>query len=294
NLTHVLVLNKHQHSPLATKIFPPCVLDNLASSLCKESTNLDIKIDDDDFLVLTKSVNQLSMGTATRDDTFEKLIAMSVKFDYSFKRVVRAIANWTSELWINYLDPLLSNLFSDPDRQINLRWTNTLPTEGGAARPDAILSEKRRLQHDTAIGHGEAKRYQGNANNFSLCIDTLRLIIFNKNAIDVHALDAAIAFQVNGFSLTFFFTRLVAYGTYVFFEIARFRLPQSLEDLHTFVTWKNLKLLLAVNDAVSRLCKRPTHARTISSWYRETLPSLQDLVDTSKDQTRTCVMHFGQ
>ena len=33
---------------------------------------------------------------------------------------------------------------------------------------------------------------------YSLCIDTLRLITFCKNAIDVNKLDGAIAFQIHG------------------------------------------------------------------------------------------------
>ncbi|KAF7732149.1 hypothetical protein EC973_006404 [Apophysomyces ossiformis] len=310
-LTHVLVINKHQHSPLAMKIFPPCLLDDLAASLCQESIDLDIEFDDEHFLTLTKIVTQLSMGTASRDDTFENLIVMAAKFNYCQKRVIRAIANLVqklpttplkdnsvigeNELCNTYHDPILSSLISDPDRQVHLRWTNTLPAgEGGKSRPDVILSEKRQLQYETTIGHGEAKRFQGSASNFNLCMDTLRLIIFNKNAIDVNTLNAAIAFQIHGFSITFFLARLVASGTYVYYEIARFRLPQSLEDLHTFVTLKNLKLLLAVNDVVWRLCKRSDNPHSISSWYRETLPGLQDLVEKSKDQTRTCVMHFGQ
>ncbi|SAM00143.1 hypothetical protein [Absidia glauca] len=103
-----------------------------------------------------------------------------------------------TELWSTYFDPVLSCLICDPDRLIHLRWTNTIPTEKGKSRPDAVISQKPQLEFEGSVGHGEAKRQQGNGNKESLCMDTLRLSIFNKNTIDVNKLDAALAFQIHG------------------------------------------------------------------------------------------------
>ncbi|KAI8076315.1 uncharacterized protein BX664DRAFT_362846 [Halteromyces radiatus] len=85
-----------------------------------------------------------------------------------------------SELWSTYFDPILSCLVSDPERLTHLRWTNTIPNEKGKSRPDAIISEKPQLDFLGSVGYGEAKIYQGNGNKHALCMDTLRLVVFNN------------------------------------------------------------------------------------------------------------------
>ncbi|SAM00144.1 hypothetical protein [Absidia glauca] len=79
-------------------------------------------------------------------------------------------------------------------------------------------------------------------------MDTLRLSIFDKNTIDVNKLDAALAFQIHGFNITFYLTRLTAKGIYTFVEIAHLRFPQSIEDLPSLLTLLNIKKLLGIND----------------------------------------------
>jgi hypothetical protein len=53
------------------------------------------------------------------------------------------------------------------------------------------------LAFGSNVGFGEAKIHQG-CYSKSLCLDTLRLAIFTKNAIDVNKLDGALAFQIHG------------------------------------------------------------------------------------------------
>ena len=48
-----------------------------------------------------------------------------------------------------------------------------------------------------SIGFGGAKIQKGFCSKL-LCLDALRLVIFTKNAIDVHKLDGALAFQIHG------------------------------------------------------------------------------------------------
>jgi hypothetical protein len=105
-----------------------------------------------------------------------------------------------SELWSTYFDPLLSCLICDPERLVHLRWTNSIPIEGGKLRPDAIIAKKQQLEYDHSVGHGEVKVNRGNTSKYLLCMDTLRLAIFNKNAIDVNKLDGSLAFQIHGMS----------------------------------------------------------------------------------------------
>ncbi|KAI8099236.1 uncharacterized protein BX664DRAFT_320746 [Halteromyces radiatus] len=96
-----------------------------------------------------------------------------------------------------------------------------------------------------------------------------------------------------GFNITFFISRLVTNGIYVFYEVANLRFPESLDDLPSFITLKNITLLLAVNDVFWRLCKKSDDTATITSRYKQTV-DLKALIGTSHDRGRTCTMRYGQ
>ncbi|CEP09818.1 hypothetical protein [Parasitella parasitica] len=194
---------------------------------------------------------------------------MSSSMNYNERRLVRGLTNFESELWNTYFDPLLSCLICDPEKLVHLRWTNATPSEGGKSRPDSVISKRQQLVYKGSIGYGEAKVNQGSSSRYFLCMDTLRLAIFSKNAIDVNKLEGALAFQIHGFWITFFISRLVSNGIYAFYEVANLHFPESLEDLPPFISLKNITLLLAVNDVFWRLCKKSDKAVTITNryWY---------------------------
>ncbi|CAO3609516.1 unnamed protein product [Mucor hiemalis] len=198
-----------------------------------------------------------------------------------------------SELWNTNFDPLPSCLICDPEKLVHLRWTNATPSEGGKLRPDAVISKRQQLEYEGSVGYGEAKVFQGSSIRYSLCMDTLRLATFSKNAIDVNKLEGALAFQIHGFCITFFISRLVSNGIYAFYEVANLHFPESLEDLPSFISLKNITLLLAVNDVFWRLCKKSDKAVTITNRYKETV-DLEGLIGASQDCTRTCAMRYGQ
>lgn len=79
---------------------------------------------------------------------------------------------------------------------------NATPSEGGKLRPDAVISKRQQLEYEGSIGYGEAKVNQGNSSRYFLCMDTLRLAIFSKNAIDMNKLEGALAFQIHGKELS--------------------------------------------------------------------------------------------
>ncbi|CAO3595732.1 unnamed protein product [Absidia cylindrospora] len=199
-----------------------------------------------------------------------------------------------SELWCTYFNPLLSFLISDPDQFIHMRWTNTIPNEkNGKSRPDAVVSEKLQLSFGGSIGFGEAKVQKGSGSRVSLCLDTLRLAIFTKNAIDVNTLDAAIAFQIHGFNITFYLQQLTAKGIYTFAEIAHFRFPPSLEDLSSFITLVNIKKMLGISEVFWRLCKKSHQPDVVKSRYKATEVNLDSMVDTVHEGDRRCVLRYG-
>ncbi|ORE07011.1 hypothetical protein BCV72DRAFT_206410, partial [Rhizopus microsporus var. microsporus] len=111
------------------------------------------------------------------------------------------------------------------------------------------------LSSGSSVGYGVAKIQQGCCSK-SLCLDTLRLAIFTKNAIDVNKLDGVLAFQIHGLNINFYLLQLTAKCIYTFKEITHLRFPQSLEDLLSHFTLINIKKLLGVNNVFWCCCRR--------------------------------------
>ncbi|KAI9484299.1 hypothetical protein BDB00DRAFT_894182 [Zychaea mexicana] len=107
-----------------------------------------------------------------------------------------------------HFDPILSSLFSVPDRRVLLRWSNVTSDENGEMRPDATISKLRQRDFGSSLGYGEAKIARPTTDNHALWHDLLRLATLAKDTIDTNALEPALAFQVHGFYITFFLTRL--------------------------------------------------------------------------------------
>lgn len=92
-MTHILILNKSQHSPIATNVFTAGLMDQLTASLCSETMNYDLNFDDHHYMTLTKCIISLSMSTTTRQQVMLNLMMMSADMDYGPSYVVRAIMN---------------------------------------------------------------------------------------------------------------------------------------------------------------------------------------------------------
>ncbi|OAD67335.1 hypothetical protein PHYBLDRAFT_63665 [Phycomyces blakesleeanus NRRL 1555(-)] len=276
--THTLILCKNQHSPIAERVFSKSLLIALTTNLVSELVDFDLPFPEEDLFTLTTTLFSLALGTTTREQIMLDLYIMSSKIEYRPKRI--KLPNTPSnnhdaitetELWSTYYDPVLSCLVGDPDKLVHLRKINSVPIEKGKARPDAVISEKPYLEFTTSIGFGEAKVKKRSGTRYSLCIATLRLITFCKNAIDVNKLDGAIALQIHGMHTTFFLMRSVATGLYTFVEIAHLQFADSVEKLPSFCTLMNVKKLLAVNNVFWRYCKESAQPKKIEA---RVIPSL--------------------
>ncbi|KAG1450887.1 hypothetical protein G6F46_011695 [Rhizopus delemar] len=292
SLTHILFLCKDQHSEIAEKVFSLETLQQLTAFLEQKIINHSLDFPSNHFMTITNTFTDLSLAEKTREQAIMEFTVLASQMNYGQKRLLYGITNLESELWSTYFDPLLSCLISDPDRLIHLRWTNAIPMEKGKNRPDAVISEKRQMSFGNSVGYGEAKTLQGSCSK-SLCLDTLRLAIFTKNAIDINKLDGALAFQIHGFNIIFYLQQLTAKGIYTFIEIAHFRFPQSLDDLPSLFTMINIKKLLGVSDVFWSLCRKSKQPDIIEERYRRTLVSLDAMIDTAQDSTRRCVLRFG-
>lgn len=88
-LSHILILNKHQHSSIATKVFSIELLEELAASLSSESMNYNLDFNDQHYMTLTKTITNLSMSIKTREQAIVELTVMSADMDYGPRCLVR-------------------------------------------------------------------------------------------------------------------------------------------------------------------------------------------------------------
>ncbi|EPB92175.1 hypothetical protein HMPREF1544_01000 [Mucor circinelloides 1006PhL] len=116
-------------------------------------------------------------------------------------------------------------------RSINLKW------------PIIDKLYWKALVFEHSLGSGEAKIAQCIPDKYNLCHDLLHLALFCKETIDKNQLNASLAFQINGFSLSF---------------------PRSLEELASFVSLKNLNTLMRISEMFWRTCK-PVSAQDVDT-----------------------------
>ncbi|KAG0741368.1 hypothetical protein G6F57_001029 [Rhizopus arrhizus] len=196
------------------------------------------------------------------------------------------------ELFTMYFDPILSALLSDPDKNVLLRWSNVTCDETGEMRPDATISKLCQRDFGPSLGFGEVKLARPSTDNHALCHDLLRLAIFAKDTVDINKLQAAMTFQINGYNIVFFLTRLRHDGIYFMQEIGQLTFPRSLEELASFVNLKSIRTLLMVTETLWRLC-RPLHDEECwEAKRRPTHPAIYSLIDSTKDRRRFCALRF--
>ncbi|CEG63106.1 hypothetical protein RMATCC62417_00309 [Rhizopus microsporus] len=196
------------------------------------------------------------------------------------------------ELLITYFDPILANILANPEENVLLRWANVTCDATGDKRPDATISKLTQMSFGPSLGFGEAKVTQSTCDKYMLCLNLTRLATFAKDTIDENKLNASLSFQIHGFSVTFFITRLRHDGIYIMQEIAHMTFPRLTVELPTFISMKCLNMLLKVTDVFWRLCKPCDNEELIEANGRATHPSLHSLIDISKDRRRLCSLRF--
>ncbi|CAO3680738.1 unnamed protein product [Rhizopus stolonifer] len=144
-----------------------------------------------------------------------------------------------AELISNYLDPILSPMFHQPDNHKLFRWLNKKNKESKKVdiktRPDGGMSLTEQLHSVFALGFCEIKSSNAMNRHKLTHTDTFRLAMFCKNAIDDGKIKCTIAVQSVGTYVTFFLCALQANAFYPFVQLARVTIPTSIDNLSDFV-----------------------------------------------------------
>jgi hypothetical protein len=122
--------------------------------------------------------------------------------------------------------------------------------------------------------------------------DLLRLGILTKDTLDQNKLEGALSFQIHGFHVTFFLTRLRHDGMYIMQKIGEMTFPRSLEELTTFVNLKNMRTLLRVSEAFWRTRVSLSDTDHWETKRRLTHLAIYSLIDGRKDRHRLCSLRL--
>ncbi|RUS31904.1 hypothetical protein BC938DRAFT_476785 [Jimgerdemannia flammicorona] len=193
-----------------------------------------------DFEIFTKLTQIVKQGKVTRDIAVAELQTLIIGRSYGEISILKAIKNIIErvprttlkgpvgevELCTTYIDPVLSPVVADPDRDVFLRWSNKEAPESKARKltsrarqPDAIINNIDQLSWGPSRGHGEAKVQEEANNLYNLCADLIRVAVFNKDGIDFYNVQCMLGFQVVGQHISFYLTTLLYDGLYVMTEI---------------------------------------------------------------------------
>ncbi|KAI8576499.1 hypothetical protein K450DRAFT_201942 [Umbelopsis ramanniana AG] len=198
-----------------------------------------------------------------------------------------------AELCTRFVDPFLCGLFDSPDHNVYLRWTNESTLEAKSAngsneRPDICITKSLGVRWTTNLGYGEAKSAARDQDNYLICWDLLKVTIFCKEALDSQQMEGMLGMQIIGRTIKFYLLVLPASGLYGLIDLAVIKLPDSLQNLTSFVT--EVANVLKVLDAFDRVCVPASDAPTIMSRCTPTvsMAKLAQLFTSSRNRKKRC------
>ncbi|ORX52395.1 hypothetical protein DM01DRAFT_1061351 [Hesseltinella vesiculosa] len=303
----MLLIKPEQHDSLAVECFGEVVLEHIHRSLVNHYVDSAIDVTTDTVPLMQSTLKTLQRGSVTRQQALDNVLKAILDRDMDDNdRVIldiftnciknlpkRPLLNTISELELcaTYIDPVLRPIFHDPDNKRIFRWFDhkTLDHErtGSSRRPDSIVCLVEQSMVTATNGFGEVK-VKGSKKQ-DLAVDLTRLGIFAKDALDIHDLDCCICFQAFGGHLTFYLATLHADGAYVFFEVGKFEVPFSLEDVPGLIA--NVDAILEVRHVYKKWCNKKAAASHPANhdFSRPTLrsPHFDELVHYHPPSSRT-------
>ncbi|KAI7861429.1 hypothetical protein BDF14DRAFT_1711995, partial [Spinellus fusiger] len=172
--TNILLLTPDQHSKTLLEVFSEVTLNSLHSSLINkfDSHFKETDIDQEAHIVsqISRIIAAVEKKEIDQSEAELKLLTLARGKEYCLTRTIKAINNLLkkvptnaikdiaciseSELFTTYVDPILSSLVSDPERNTLLRWSNKTSKENDF-RLDATITKLKQMKYHHNLGHGE-------------------------------------------------------------------------------------------------------------------------------------------
>ncbi|KAG1175131.1 hypothetical protein G6F47_004459 [Rhizopus delemar] len=186
-LNHILIPKPLQYSKMMKEVFTDKHIKHILNEQVRMSIDLSFDFTSEELmqlnLILKHLINQAQSVCKITTD----LLLFSSSLNYEKRRAIidivllilkpsrDPIVDVTdiseSELWTIYLDPLLSTIVSDNERNTLLRWLKK-QAEDNLLRPDASITLIDQLQVGAHLGFGKVKIIQPTCDKAALCSDS--------------------------------------------------------------------------------------------------------------------------
>ncbi|KAI8330861.1 hypothetical protein BC941DRAFT_383192 [Chlamydoabsidia padenii] len=286
SLSHILLLTPNQHGPALIDCFGISNLDLYLDQLKKKYLD-DVKMNDTLFLNIIGIVRTLQ-GKSRRTTKMELMkLACDVDIDDLDASILDVMLNCVQklpdyqdsappgeqQLITNFIDPILSPLFHQPDHNRTFYWLNRTVEDTEILRPDGAMYITEQQHTKRAIGFCEVKAKDNEDNSNGVHLDLFRLSMFCKDTLDSGLIKTAMAVQTVDNTLIFYLFTLESAGLYVMFELGRMDAPLSYEQLTQFTM--KLDFLKIISLTYRTHCVKRSKTDSIAGWKRSSLENTE-------------------
>ncbi|CAO3666577.1 unnamed protein product [Rhizopus stolonifer] len=135
------------------------------------------------------------------------------------------------ELTTNYLDPVLSPIFHNPERNKHLLWLNRKEENTSSLRPDAVMKHYDQKLSGTTLGYCEVKPLDAQNDVDSLFADLIRLAMFSRNIMLRKDNKIACSLQAVGSHCSFYVSSSICKDIIIMNEVISFNVPMQIKEL---------------------------------------------------------------
>jgi hypothetical protein len=154
-------------------------------------------------------------------------------------------------------------------------------------RPDICITSLCGSRFSTSHGFGEMKSAAYESNHFFLCKNLLRVATFSKDALDTQNMEAVLGIQAIDRAIYFYILLFPTNGVYMFLELGKVQIPNSLLYLTKLVM--DAPLLLLIIDVFEQICIPSAHVCNLDR-HRPTIStsSFNQIFSSSHNRKRLC------
>ncbi|KAL0088960.1 hypothetical protein J3Q64DRAFT_1847623 [Phycomyces blakesleeanus] len=178
-------------------------------------------------------------------------------------------------LKLAFIDPFLSGLLDGPNKGVYLCWTNEPNLKAKRSysnmRPDLFITKNASIRWARSLGYGEASPTTRKSNQYLVYQDLIKIVLFCKESLDEHLMEEVLRIHIVGRTVGFYILVLSADATYVMYLLAGIKVPDSIHDLHHFIT--ELPLIFKILHVFDTMCVCSDVPENVASQRAPTMSS---------------------
>ncbi|KAF7729625.1 hypothetical protein EC973_003998 [Apophysomyces ossiformis] len=215
-LSHICLLVPKTYNEWLEQFIEQKTVDELYHTMHAKYINKALRMSDIVLLNITNIIRDVLQGTKSRRKARLHLLQLSEGLNENEATLIDIICSCLQklpndyvaneiaemELITMYLDPILGPMFHQPSKARGFRWINQMVGEHGAAptnlRPDGIATLTPDHTHTFALGFCEVKRKNAEKRPHDTQLDTFRIAMFCKDALDKGEIKCTMGVQAVG------------------------------------------------------------------------------------------------